>query len=428
MRIFPASLALACALLGACSGDVPAPTTPAAGPALQLHAEPWPLPADASAAQPDLVAAPDGSLLLSWLAPDARGHQLRYARFSAGRWQPARQIARGDDWFVNWADTPHLRASADGALWAQWLRRSAGNPHAYDVLLARSADGRQWSAPVTVHDDRTATEHGFVSLWPEGADGMGIAWLDGRRTAGTGHGDGHGHGQGNGQGAMTLRSARFDARLRKHDEQELDAMTCDCCQTGAHAGASGILLVYRGRDAGEVRDIHLRRRVAGGWQPSRRVHADDWVMPACPVNGPAVTAYGDEAWVAWYTAPQGEPLLRLAHSGDGGATFGAPRVPDRGTAVQGRVQVAADADGLWLAWLREDARGQSLWLARYSPSLERELGRLRVALLQGRGRGTGFPRLLADRGSARLVWTDVVAGRPVLRGAVVSPVAATSAP
>ncbi|MGE4460038.1 MAG: hypothetical protein AB7D31_12335 [Stenotrophomonas sp.] len=428
MRIFPASLALACALLGACSGDVqaPAPTAPAAGPALRLHAEPWPLPADASAAQPDLVAAPDGSLLLSWLAPDARGHQLRYARFSAGRWQPARQIARGNDWFVNWADTPHLRASADGALWAQWLRRSAGNPHAYDVLLARSADGWQWSAPVTVHDDRTATEHGFVSLWPEGADGMGIAWLDGRRTAGTGHGDGHG--QGNGQGAMTLRSARFDARLRKHDEQELDAMTCDCCQTGAHAGASGILLVYRGRDAGEVRDIHLRRRVAGGWQPARRVHADDWVMPACPVNGPAVTAYGDEAWVAWYTAPQGEPLLRLAHSGDGGATFGAPRAPDRGTAVQGRAQVAADADGLWLAWLREDARGQSLWLARYSPSLERELGRLQVALLQGRGRGTGFPRLLADRGNARLVWTDVVAGRPVLRGAVVSPVAATSAP
>lgn len=424
MRIFPVSLALACALLGACSGDAPAPAAAAAGQALRLHAEPWPLAADASAAQPDLVAAPDGSLLLSWLAPDAQGHQLRYARFSGGRWQPARQIARGDDWFVNWADTPHLRASADGALWAQWLRRSAGAPYAYDVQLARSADGRQWSAPVTVHDDATATEHGFVSLWPEGADGMGIAWLDGRRTAGTGHGDGHGQGQ----GAMTLRSARFDARLGKHDEQELDPMTCDCCQTGAHADASGVLLVYRGRDAGETRDIHLRRRTAAGWQPARRVHADDWVMPACPVNGPAVTAYAGNAWVAWYTAPQGEPLLRLAHSSDGGASFGAPRVPDRGTGVQGRVQVAADADGLWLAWLREEGRGQSLWLARYSPSLDRELGRLQVAILQGRGRGTGFPRLLADRGNARLVWTDVVAGKPVLRGAVVSPVPAASAP
>lgn len=424
MRIFPVSLALACALLGACSGDAPAPAAAAAGQALRLHAEPWPLAADTSAAQPDLVAAPDGSLLLSWLAPDAQGHQLRYARFSGGRWQPARQIARGDDWFVNWADTPHLRASADGALWAQWLRRSADAPYAYDVQLARSADGRQWSAPVTVHDDATATEHGFVSLWPEGADGMGIAWLDGRRTAGTGHGHGHDHGH----GAMTLRSARFDARLGKHDEQELDPMTCDCCQTGAHADASGVLLVYRGRDAGETRDIHLRRRTAAGWQPARRVHADDWVMPACPVNGPAVTAYAGHAWVAWYTAPQGEPLLRLAHSSDGGASFGAPRAPDRGAGVQGRVQVAADADGLWLAWLREDGRGQSLWLARYSPTLERELGRLQVAILQGRGRGTGFPRLLADRGSARLVWTDVVAGKPVLRGAVVSSLPAAPAP
>lgn len=418
MRIFPGFLVLACVLLGACSGEQRT-ADPVARPALRLRAEPWRLPADAVAAQPDLVAAPDGSLLLSWLSPDATGHQLRYARFSAGRWQPALSIARGDDWFVNWADTPHLAASADGALWAQWLRRSADTPYAYDVQLSRSADGRQWSAPVTVHDDGTATEHGFVSLWPEGTDGMGVAWLDGRHTAGSGH---------HGGGAMTLRSARFDAGLRRHDEQELDAMTCDCCQTGASVAGNGTLLVYRGRDASEIRDIHLRRRTTGGWQPALRVHADNWTMPACPVNGPAVSARGDDAWVAWYTAPQGEPLLRIAHSGDGGATFGAPREPDRGVEVQGRVRLAADADGVWLAWLREDAHAQSLWLARYSLTLDRELGRLQVATLQGRGRGTGFPRLLAYHGGARLVWTDVADGKPLLRGAVVSALPADGTP
>ncbi len=407
-------------LLGACSGDERTASSQVAAPALRLRAEPWLLPADAVAAQPDLVAAPDGSMLLSWLSPDAGGHQLRYARFSAGHWQPARQIARGDDWFVNWADTPHLAASADGALWAQWLRKS-GNPHAYDVQLARSADGRQWSAPVTVHDDGTATEHGFVSLWPQDTDGIGIAWLDGRHTAG-----GADHAK-HGGGAMTLRSARFDALLGRHDEQELDAMTCDCCQTGASVAGNATLLVYRGRDAGEVRDIHLRRRTTGGWQPAQRVHADNWVMPACPVNGPAVAAHGDDAWVAWYTAPQGEPLLRVAHSGDGGANFGTPREVDRGIEVQGRVQVAADAGGLWLAWLREDGRSQSLWLARYGPTLEHEFGRLQVATLLGRGRGTGFPRLLADHGRARLVWTDVADGQPLLRGAVVSALPAEGA-
>ncbi len=205
-------------------------------------------------------------------------------------------------------------------------------------------------------------------------------------------------------------------------------MTGDCCQTGASVAAEGAVLVYRGPDAGEIRDIRLHPQTVAGWQPVQRVHADRWMMPACPVNGPSVTARGSEVWVAWYTAPQGEPLLRLAHSSDGGATFGTPREHDRGMEVQGRVQIAADADGLWLAWLREDGHAQSLWLARYSPTLERELGRPQVAVLQGRGRGTGFPRLLTDDGSARLVWTDVVDGKPQLRGALVSVVPATDSP
>lgn len=421
MRLFPVSVVLICGLLGACSGHDSAPPAAVPASALQLRIEPWPLPADPVAAQPDLVAAPDGSLLLSWLSPDADGHRLRYARFAGNQWQPAQQIARGDDWFVNWADTPHLLASADGALWAQWLRKSATTPYAYDVRLSRSADGAQWSAPVTVHDDGTASEHGFVSLWREGVDGLGIAWLDGRNTRST---QDHAH---HGAGAMTLRSARFDAQLGKHDEHELDAMTCDCCQTAAASTADGALLVYRGRDAAKIRDIRIRRRSGSDWRPAQHVHADNWTMPACPVNGPSVAAHGADAWVAWYTAPQGEPLLRVAHSGDGGATFNPPLALDRGVEVQGRVQLAADAQAIWLAWIRENGSGQSLWLARYDRALDKKTARVQVAALQGRGRGTGFPRLLADAGGARLVWTDVVDGKPLLRGAVISAVPAEDA-
>ncbi len=413
------SLLLSALLLGACS-DNGNPTPPPAAPALmQLRVQPWVLPADAVAAQPDLVSAPDGDLLLSWITPDAGGHRLRYARFSGGQWLPPREIARGDDWFVNWADTPHLLASTDGALWAQWLRKSAASPYAYDVRLSRSIDGEHWADAVTVHDDGTATEHGFVSLWREGADGLGIAWLDGRRT-----GAAHDHAQGHDShpvGAMTLRSARFDAQLRKHDEVELDVMTCDCCQTAAARGDAGALLAYRGRDGAEIRDILVARHQEAGWSTPQRVHADNWTMPACPVNGPSLAARGNEVWVGWYTAPQGEPLLRVVHSRDGGATFGPPLDLDHGAEVQGRIQLAADAAGVWLAWLREDARGQSLWLARYDPALRNESARIRVAALDGRGRGTGFPRLVAENDTAYLVWTDIVDGKPTLRGATVQP-------
>jgi hypothetical protein len=70
-------------------------------------------------------------------------------------------------------------------------------------------------------------------------------------------------------------------------------------------------------------------------------------------------------------------------------------------------------------WLREDANGQSLQLARYAPDLSRELQRVEVARLQGRGRATGFPQLVLHDGTAHVVWTDIVGGKPKLGGATI---------
>src|SRR5690606_26704838 len=117
---------------------------------------PWDLPSPDGASQPDLVAAPDGSLLLSWIEPDGDGHALRFARYRDDAWSAPQAIARGDDWFVNWADTPHIAATADGALWAHWLRKSGAAKYAYDIVLARSADdGATWSPPILVNEDGT---------------------------------------------------------------------------------------------------------------------------------------------------------------------------------------------------------------------------------------------------------------------------------
>ena len=40
-----------------------------------------------------------------------------------------------------------------------------------------------------------------------------------------------------------------------------------------------------------------------------------------------------------------------------------------------------------------------------------------MAKLQGRGRGTGFPKLALRDGVAYLAWTDLVDGRTQLQGA-----------
>lgn len=417
-----AALALAACTRGEAPPPAASPAAPSAAPAqasVALAVHEWALPAPHGAAQPDLVRAPDGSLLLSWLEREGDAHALRFARWRDGAWSTPRTIARGARWFVNWADTPHIAQTADGALWAHWLEKTADAPYAYDVVLVRSGDdGATWSAPLRVNDDGTPTEHGFVSLWPAADDTLGVAWLDGRRTAVAAQGGNGAHAGHGAAGAMTLRSARFDASLQRSRERELDLSTCDCCQTDVAVGAAGPVLAYRDRTADEIRDIRLV--ALDDAFAAHVVHADRWRMPACPVNGPSVDADGRDVLVGWYTAPDGVPALRLARSRDGGATFDAPLTSDRDAGVLGRVDVALDRGAAWLLWLREDDGVQTLQLARFENARSGPPQRIVVATLQGRGRGTGFPQLARDGSRMRAVWTDLVDGGPRLRGAVLS--------
>jgi len=381
----------------------------------------WPLPSTAGAAQPDLVVSPDGRLLLSWISTQpGRRNALQFAAYT-DTWQSApKTIAVGQSLFVNWADTPHLATTADGALWVHWLQKSADKPYAYDVMLTRSINhGLNWSPPTRIHDDGTPTEHGFVSMWPASRDTLGIAWLDGRNTTGGGEDDhaGGDAGDADAAGAMTLRAATFNSLMQRTSNAELDATTCDCCQTDAAMTSKGALVVYRDRTEQEIRDIYSTRFDGKTWSAPKAVHADRWTMPACPVNGPSMAAQGSEVYVAWYTAANNTPTLSVARSIDAGATFGKQLDVQRGLDVQGRVDVAFDGKQVWVAWLNESASGQSLWLARYDAALSRQLERIEVAKLQGRGRGTGFPQLALRDGSAWLVWTDVVNKQPHLRGA-----------
>ena len=420
-RLAPIAL-LAAALSSGCSEPPPAPKPVLAG---ELAIEAWPLPAMPGSAQPDLSVAPDGRLLLSWVnVQPGRRPAFQFAESRPdGQWDTARTIAVGNSMFVNWADTPHIVATGDRALWAHWLQKSADAPYAYDVMLVRSLDhGMNWSAPRKAHDDDTRTEHGFVSMWAQGNGSLGMVWLDGRHSgaatqapAQAEHGGKHDNGHGG--GAMSLRAAVFDANLRASVETELDAMTCDCCQTDVAATADGAVLAYRDRSEGEIRDIYAARFDGKTWSKPARVHADDWKMPACPVNGPSVAAQGDAVVVAWYTAAGDMPVVKLARSNDGGATFAKSLAVDTGMAVQGRVAVAIDAQQIWTVWLREDAGAQSLWLARHAPDLSKELQRIKLADLQGKGRATGFPKLVLNGVVAHVVWTDVIDGRPVMQGA-----------
>jgi hypothetical protein len=247
----------------------------------------------------------DGAaVLLSWLEPGRPGvkpqdgdYALRFSRLVNGRWTEPVTIAAGSDLFANWADFPSVTAGAGGRMVAHWAAKSAADTYAYDVRLARSDDGgKTWRPMGPAHDDRTPTEHGFVSAVPEG-DRIRIFWLDGRETGG-------------GKGSMALRTALVGEHVEK--AELLDSRVCDCCQTAAAMTSGGAVVAYRDRSDHEIRDVAVVRRGRGGWTAPRPVAEEGWEIAGCPVNGPAVAASGGCSW------PKFSP------PGSAGAPWGSP--------------------------------------------------------------------------------------------------------
>jgi hypothetical protein len=393
-----ALLALFSTLIAGCGRSSPHAETPAAIP--------LDVPTRQGAHLPRLSGTDDGPWL-SWVEPAAGGgHALRYAVLEDGAWSTPITVAAGADWFVNWADFPSVVPLPDGAAAAHWLVRSGDAPYAYDVAIAVSPNGRDWGDPVAPHRDGTLTEHGFVSLFADG-DGIGAVWLDGRRMAGAAAGGHDVHGGAAGE-AMTLRAGRVSRSGRLDSETELDARTCDCCQTAAVLADAGPVVFYRDRSDEELRDIRVVRRQDGAWSEPELVAADRWQIAGCPVNGPAAAAGGSRVVVAWFTAADNRPRVLAAFSDDGARSFGPPGTVAEG-GVSGRVDVVLLTDGdAVVSWVAGGEDGAEIRYRRVSAdgSGGAPLTIARIAA----SRSAGFPQL--SRGGDGLVFAWTAPGEP----------------
>jgi hypothetical protein len=359
---------------------------------------------------PQLTAS-DAGVLLSWVTTEGESAVLSYAERTATGWTPQREVARGTDWFVNWADVPSVLRLDERRLAAHWLQKSGPGPYAYDVRLAFSPDdGATWSASTTPHHDGTRTEHGFATLFRQPSGGLGLIWLDGRAmTAG-----GHGHG---GDGAMTVRAATFDPAGRQASESLVDDRVCECCPTSAAVTEDGPIAVYRDRAAGEIRDIYVTRMGNGTWSAPSPVFADKWEFPACPVNGPAISADGRRVAVSWFTMHGGVGQSFVAFSSDAGRTFGAPVRIDDALSL-GRVDVELLGDGSAVAAWLEFVDDRAEWRLRLVNDAGQRGPSTTIARLTS-SRSSGYPRIARHQDTLLLAWTDAGATPTTIRTAVI---------
>jgi hypothetical protein len=384
----------AAAVGGMLAGCRPEPAATVQGP------REIPFPGGAGSGQARLTVGPGGMPVLSWLEPSGDGAvALRYAVFEHGAFGAPREVTRGGDLFVNWADLPSVQPITADVWAAHWLKLAPGSAGAYHVATSVSADGGQtWSAPVQLNDDDAMAEHGFVELFAWN-DAIAALWLDGRqltewsfddpdRLLGT-----------------SLRIAEIDRSGDVAARAIVDELVCDCCQPNVAMTPAGPVVAYRDRTPDEVRDIAVRRYAGGEWREPVVPAADGWRIAGCPVNGPAIAAAGERVAVAWFTAAGGAPRVRFAWSEDGARSFARALELD-GAGSFGQVGLVLHPGGAATASWWRAAAGGSTDLVLRTVARDGSLGAPRTVAHSAAAQPLDVPQLAAVGDALLVAWTS----------------------
>ncbi|HBK72359.1 MAG TPA: hypothetical protein DDZ39_12015 [Flavobacteriaceae bacterium] len=157
-------------------------------------------------------------LFMSWTQKiNDSVYSVNFSSLRNQEWSKPIEIAKGNDWFVNWADFPAIAVNKENIL-THFLQKSDPETFAYNVHLKLSNDkGKHWKDDFLMHTDSTKTEHGFVTLLPYQEDSFFVTWLDGRNTGGGSHDEEH-----SSHGAMNIRAATVLASGEIIDDRLID--------------------------------------------------------------------------------------------------------------------------------------------------------------------------------------------------------------
>lgn len=365
------------------------------------------------AAQPSVIENPAGGLLLSWQARLEDGcAALHVAPLTAdGELGAVREVARGCDWFINWADFPSFAVADNGDWQGFFLRRQGEGRYAYHVYQTRSTDGgRNWSQPLRLHDDQSPSEHGFVAFAPAGGDRILAVWLDGRQGADPESHDHNAHTDHGDHGAMSLRSAVIGRDGVIGIEQEVDDRVCSCCPNSLVRVAGQHLAMYRNRSPTEIRDLGLAHFADERWQQRGVVHDDGYYTRGCPVNGGALAVRGRQVLAVWPTLVEGAIAVRIRTLDERGSADGPMHELESEKSTLGRVSAASLSDSWLISWLGAGSKAglTTLKLARLNTDLA--VIALQPVVDLPAGRDLGMPRLASNGDVATLVYTVAQSG------------------
>jgi hypothetical protein len=286
------------------------------------------------AAEPSLAPARDGTAYIAWVEHrENKDADVMLAHLDADgqlKNEPVRVNPKAGEATAWRGDAPTVAVSPDGAIHVGWTARVASAKNANELYLSTSRDGgRSFEPPVRVNDDGKAVEHGMHSLAVSAEGRVYVAWLDERNVVKPppAHKE-------NGQMKMDHMEANREVFLAASADggrsfstnTRIGREACPCCKTALATGSGGrVYASWRQVLPGEFRHIALAASADEGktFSAPKIVSDDRWMIAACPVSGPALSAADDGALrVVWYTeGDKGAPGIYWAESRDHGETF-----------------------------------------------------------------------------------------------------------
>lgn len=209
--------------------------------------------------------------------------------------QPERVSASGDN-------RPKLAFGRDGSILVAWTRPLA-KPYTGEIRFARSDDGKSFSSPITVHEDRSEITHAFESLLVAGDGRVVLAWIDKRDMVAARAN------KADYRGAAIYSSISADGGRTFQTERKVTDHACECCRITGTVDADGApVFMWRQVFAPNERDHAIVRLLAhGDPEAVMRATFDRWRIDACPHHGPSLAVDGAGVRHAvWFNQKDGD--------------------------------------------------------------------------------------------------------------------------
>lgn len=262
----------------------------------------------------------------------------------------------------------------DGAVYVAYLSAPPSEVSEYGreiVMVARSADGRAFEAPIEIpHDDGITNSGGYHDLAVDPDGRVYVAWLDFRDIF---------NGLAEDYSTSSLRVTWSDDGARTFAPSvEVSKPACPCCAPKLQVGGDGrVYIAWRdlwNQDDGTepVRDPVVTWSDDRGetWSAAELVHRDGWHMPQCPHSGPGFGIDGGgRLHIAWFTGAEGRNGVYYAVAGAAGEAFSGPiaLLEDEWVPVT-PVRLALDAQGnAYVAFVDARAETPRLHLRQITP-------------------------------------------------------------